>query len=323
MTFQELSQPIRGIVPPVVTPLAGPDQLDGPALERLINYMISGGVHGLFLLGSCGEGPSLSHRLRRELIDRACAFVDRRVPVLVGITDPCYAESMHLARHAADAGADAVVLSAPYYYPMEQAELVAYAQRIAHQSPLPVTLYNIPSLTRTSFELDSIRRLMDERSVVGLKDSSGDMTYFQTIRELTHQRDDWSLLIGQEHLLAEALALGADGGVCGGANVWPQLFVQIYEASLATTDTTNAEQGDVLPHLEDRADRLAQIYRIGSAPITAPSVIKGLKAALAALAITSDEVAEPLQPLTAADKRHIESVLRELDFHAALAAQPA
>jgi 2-dehydro-3-deoxy-D-pentonate aldolase len=323
MTFQELSQPLRGIIPPVVTPLAGPDQLDAPALERLIDYMISGGVHGLFLLGSCGEGPSLSHRLRRELVDRACKFVDRRVPVLVGITDPCFAESMNLAKHGADAGADAVVLSAPYYYPMEQSELVAYARQIAHQSPLPVTLYNIPSLTRTSFELESIRQLMDEQSIVGLKDSSGDLVYFQSVRELTRQRNDWTLLIGQEQLLAEAMALGADGGVCGGANVWPQLFVQIYEASLATTDTAAVEQCDVLPYLEDRSDRLAGIYHSGDATITAPSVIKGLKAALAILGIARDEPAPPLAPLTAAEKHHVETILRELDFHAALAAQKA
>jgi 4-hydroxy-tetrahydrodipicolinate synthase len=230
---------------------------------------------------------------------------------------------MNLAKHAADAGADAVVLSAPYYYPMEQSELVAYARQIAHQSPLPVTLYNIPSLTRTSFELDSVRQLMDEQSIVGLKDSSGDLVYFQSVRELTRPRNDWTLLIGQEQLLAEAMALGADGGVCGGANVWPQLFVQIYEASLATTDTAAVEQGDVLPYLEDRSDRLAGIYHSGDAPITAPSVIKGLKAALAILGIARDEPAPPLAPLTAAEKHHVETILRELDFHAALAAQRA
>jgi 4-hydroxy-tetrahydrodipicolinate synthase len=76
--------------------------------------------------------------------------------------------------------------------------------------------------------------------------------------------------VGPEELLVQALELGADGGVSGGANVWPQLFVQIYEATLATTETSIAEQGDVLPYLVDRADRLAQIYRVGSETITAP-----------------------------------------------------
>jgi len=323
MAFQELDQPIRGIIPPVVIPLAGPDQLDEPALERLVDYLVAGGVHGLFILGSCGEGPSVSHRVRRQLVDRTCALVDGRVPVLVGITDTCYAESLSLAGHAADAGADAVVLSAPYYYPIEQSDLLAYVQRLAREVPLPVTLYNIPSLTRTSFELATVRRLMDEPSIVGMKDSSGDLAYFQKIRELSRERDDWSLLVGQEHLLAQALERGADGGVCGGANVWPNLFVQIYESVLATSETAIAEQGDVLPHLVDQADRLAGIYQLGGGPISASSVIKGLKAALAALGICSDEVAQPLQRTSPAERSQIESILRELGFAAMLAAQQA
>jgi 4-hydroxy-tetrahydrodipicolinate synthase len=312
MAFRELDRPIRGIIPPVVTPLAGPDRLDETGLERLLEHLIGGGVHGLFILGSCGEGPSLSHRLRRELVERTCTIVEDRLPVLVGITDTCYAESLRLAQHAADAGADAVVLSAPYYFPIEQAELVAYLQRLASDSPLPVTLYNMPSLTGVNFALESVQQLIDVPAIVGIKDSSGDLDYFRDLRTLARQRDDWSVLIGQEHLLTQALELGADGGVCGGANVWPQAFVQLYEATLATTETTIAEQGDVLPHLVDQADRLAQIYRVAGEAITAPSVINGLKAALAAMGITTADVAEPLQPLSAADQRHVESILGEL-----------
>jgi dihydrodipicolinate synthase/N-acetylneuraminate lyase len=319
MSFRELSQPIRGIVPPMVTPLAGPDRLDEAALERLVDHLYAGGVHGLFLLGSCGEGPSVSHRVRRELIDRTCAQVDGRMPILVGITDPCYAESIRLAEDAADAGADAVVLSAPYYFPIEQADLVAYVERLASEAPLPVTLYNMPSLTRTSFELETIGRLMDVPSIVGLKDSSGDLEYFRQVRDMARGRRDWSLLIGQEHLLVQALELGANGGVCGGANVWPQLFVQLYEAVLATTETSIAEQGDVVPQLVDQADRLARIYRVGSETITAPSVIKGLKSALAALGITGDEVAEPLNRLSPAERHKFEAILRELGLTANVA----
>jgi 4-hydroxy-tetrahydrodipicolinate synthase len=282
MAFRELDRPIRGIIPPVVTPLAGPDRLDETGLERLLEHLIGGGVHGLFILGSCGEGPSLSHRLRRELVERTCTIVEDRLPVLVGITD------------------------------IEQAELVAYLQRLASDSPLPVTLYNMPSLTGVNFALESVQQLIDVPAIVGIKDSSGDLDYFRDLRTLARQRDDWSVLIGQEHLLTQALELGADGGVCGGANVWPQAFVQLYEATLATTETTIAEQGDVLPHLVDQADRLAQIYRVAGEAITAPSVINGLKAALAAMGITTADVAEPLQPLSAADQRHVESILGEL-----------
>jgi 4-hydroxy-tetrahydrodipicolinate synthase len=143
------------------------------------------------------------------------------------------------------------------------------------------------------------------------------------IRELARVRDDWSLLVGQEHLLAQALALGADGGVCGGANVWPQLFVQIYEATMAISDSAIAEQTDVLPHLVDRADRMARIYQLESGPITTSSAIKGLKTALAALNICSNETAPPLGRSSLAEQRQIEAILRELNFHPALVAERA
>ena len=93
----------------MVTPLRGRDELDLPGLERLIEHILKGGVSGLFILGTTGEGPSLSYHLRRELIQRTCRQVQGRVPVLVGITDTAFVESLDLARHAAAAGADALI----------------------------------------------------------------------------------------------------------------------------------------------------------------------------------------------------------------------
>src|SRR5262245_26840129 len=115
-----LPKPLSGIIPPLATPLRDVDQLDHAGLERLIEYVLAGGVHGLFILGTTGEGPSLSYRLRCELIELACEQVNHRVPILVGITDTSAVESINLAERAADAGADAVVLAAPYYFAPNQ-----------------------------------------------------------------------------------------------------------------------------------------------------------------------------------------------------------
>lgn len=112
-----MNMPLAGIIPPSVTPLKGRDTLDVEAFERLIERMIAGGVHGLFVLGTTGEGPGLSYRLRREIIDRACGIVRGRVPVLVGITDTAFMESVAIARHAAAAGADTVVAAPRTTYP--------------------------------------------------------------------------------------------------------------------------------------------------------------------------------------------------------------
>ncbi len=116
-----LPSPLRGIIPPMVTPLLDRDTLDVAGLERLIEHILSGGVHGLFILGTTGEAPSLSYRLRYELIERVCRQVKGRVPVLVGITDTCFTESLNTANKARDAGAQAVVLAPPRSTPCAHA----------------------------------------------------------------------------------------------------------------------------------------------------------------------------------------------------------
>src|SRR5215470_6176702 len=196
---------LTGIIPPIVTPLLDRDNLDVEGLERLIERIVSGGVSGLFLLGTTGEGASLSYRLRRELIERTCRQVNKRAPVLVNITDTAFVESVNLARHAADSGAQALVVAPPYYLPAGQPELQEYLAHLVAELPLPLFLYNIPPLTKVSYELDTVRRAMDHPRIVGLKDSSGDMNYFKQAAALLKQRPDWSLLIGPEAKLLEAL----------------------------------------------------------------------------------------------------------------------
>src|SRR3990172_5198059 len=131
-------QPLEGIVPPLVTPLARKDELDVSGLERLIAHVLAGGVQGVFILGTSGEAPSLSYRLRRELITRVCQQVRGRLPVLVGITDTALVEAVALARHAADAGAQALVTAAPYYFPAGQPELIDFVQQLLPELPLPL-----------------------------------------------------------------------------------------------------------------------------------------------------------------------------------------
>ena len=225
------SLPLRGIYPPMVTPLSGIDELDISGLTRLIEHLIAGGVHGIFILGTTGEGPSLSHRLRRELIERTCQQVDGRVPVLVGITDTSFVESIELAQHAADHGADFVVSSVPYYMPPTQQQLMQWVRLLAEASPLPVILYDIPAMTKTGFTLETLQRAMQLENVVGFKDSSANMIRFHHLIEMVSERPDWTILVGPEELLAEAVLMGGHGGVCGGACADPGLYVDLFQAA--------------------------------------------------------------------------------------------
>jgi len=293
---EQLPKPLQGIIPPMITPLSDRDTLDTAGLGRLIEHILGGGVHGLFILGTSGEGPSLSYRLRCELIDRVCEQVAGRVPVLVGVTDAAFVESLNLADYAADAGAQAVVLSAPYYFPAGQAELQRYVEHMAAELPLPVFLYNMPSHTKLSFQPETVGRLMEIPNVVGLKDSSADMVYFHAVRQLTRRRDDWTLLIGPEELLGEAVLLGGHGGVCGGANLCPRLYVDLYHA---------AAQSDVarVAELHSRVMQISQaIYAVAS---HGAAVVQGLKCALHCLGICSDFMAEPFDRFPDPDRRRI------------------
>lgn len=293
----------HGIVVPLVTPLSDGDSLDEAGLERLIEHVLAGGVQGLFLLGTTGEGPSLSYRLRGELIQRTCRQVRGRVPVLVGITDTAMYESLRVARWAAEAGADAVVVAPPYYLPEAQPELQEYLEHLVPGLPLPVFLYNMPALTKVQFGLETIRYAMDQPRILGIKDSSSSMIYLHRLLALLPQRPDWLVLVGPEEMLSDALLAGAHGGVPGGANLYPQLYTALFNA---------ARSGDLarVRELHAVVMRISEaLYRIGRHP---SAVIKGIKGALALSDICDDVMAEPFRRFREPERIRVRQVLDDL-----------
>jgi 4-hydroxy-tetrahydrodipicolinate synthase len=298
-----LPSPLEGIVPPLITPLEDRDKLDASGLERLVEHILAGGVHGLFILGTTGEAPSLSYRLRKEVVERVCRQVNGRVPVLVGITDTSFVESVNIARKADDSGAEAVVLAPPYYFPAGQQELVEYLEHITPELPLPVFLYNMPSYTKLMFEPRTIRAAAGFSGIAGIKDSSGNMIYFRRLQTLLKDRPDFSLLMGREELLAETVLLGGHGGVCGGANLLPELYVQLYNAACSKS------LSDV-EILHEKVMRLSNaIYNVGQYE---SSYLKGLKCALSCIGICSDFMAEPFHRFRQAERDRIEQYVKEL-----------
>ena len=297
-----LTKPLCGIVPPMVTPLTGRDTLDVAGLERLIEHILKGGVHGLFILGTTGEAPSLGYRLRMELIERTCRQARGRVPVLVGVTDTAFVESVNMAKHAADCGAYAAVLAPPYYFPSGQPELAEYIEHLMAEMPLPVFLYNMPMMTKVVIEPETVRRLANQSRIIGVKDSSGDVSYFKAILEVAKSRPDWSVLVGPEELLAETVRLGGFGGVNGGANVDPKLFVDLYEA---------ARRGDNarINELQKRVIDFGRIYHVGH---HASSIIKGLKCSLSLLGICDDFMAEPFRRFFKQERVQVRKLLEEM-----------
>ena len=206
---------IKGIIPPMITPLKGDDQIDREGTVRLTEHILAGGVHALFLLGTTGEAQSLSYKCRYDFVELVCRQVAGRVPVLVGVTDTSLDESVKLAAHAAKCGAVAVVAAAPYYFAPSQQELIEYYTALADALPLPLFLYNMPSHVKVFLEPATVKTLAEHPNIVGLKDSSANMTYFQTLLYHLGDREDFALYVGPEELTGESVVMGADGGVNG------------------------------------------------------------------------------------------------------------
>jgi len=300
-----MSLPLRGIVPPLVTPLIDNDTLDVGGLERLIEHTISGGVHGIFILGTTGEFASLSYRLRKELIKRTCLLVNNRVPVLVGITDSAFAESLNLAHIAAGCGADAVVLAPPYYFASGQPELLEYLQRIMVKMPLPLFIYNIPVHTKVVFEPETVKAAADIPGIIGIKDSSSNLAYFKQVQYALKDRQNFTFMVGPEEFMSEFVITGGHGGVTGGANMFPKLYTELYDASLN-------RNFDKIGPLQQKVMQISTtIYKVGH---YGSSYLKGLKCVLSVMGICNDFMAEPFHKFKEPEREKIRKLLDDLNY---------
>ncbi len=297
-------KPLSGVIPPLVTPLLGPDTLDVAGFSRLIEHVLKGGVHGVFVLGTTGEGPGLSRDLQYATVAEACRQVRKRVPVLVGISHGSFAESIRLAEHAASCGADAVVLAPPYYFPAGQKELLEYVGHLAPRLPLPLFLYNMPSMTKIDISVDTLLRASELENIIGFKDSSGNMIRFHEYLEAFRDRPDFALLMGPEELMGEAVFFGGNGGVAGGANLCPELFVSLYEAA-------RRRDAERLPELQHRVYQLRRLYFCGQ---YTSSIIKGIKCSLSIMGICSDFMAEPFHSFRDPERLRIKQLLDEMKW---------
>ncbi|WP_332913900.1 dihydrodipicolinate synthase family protein [Algoriphagus boritolerans] len=225
-----LTKTLRGIIPPMITPLNPDFTLDLAHTEKLIEHLISGGVHGIFILGTTGEFAGLSSEVKRDLIRLTGRQVKGRVPILVGITDCSFIESLDLAAIAKESGANALVAAAPFYMNIGQDELIAYYQKLADSAELPLFLYDMPSHTKINIELETAVELSKHPNIIGIKDSSGNPGNFRALCEAFQDQPEFKIFVGPEEILAETLEMGGHGGVTGGANLFPKLYVALYEA---------------------------------------------------------------------------------------------
>ncbi|MEN8118848.1 MAG: dihydrodipicolinate synthase family protein [Bacteroidota bacterium] len=294
---------LKGIIPPVITPLLNNDKLDVKGLENLIEHLIAGGVHGLFLLGTNGEATSLNYELRKELIEKACKVINKRVPVFVGITDTSFTGSVEIAEFAKSVGVDAVVVAPPYYMPISQEEMMVYLENLSAALPLPFVIYNMPSCTKMHLSIETVKKAK-ELGALGIKDSSGDMFYLYSLIEEFKGSPEFSIMAGTELYLPDAIMHGGHGAIAGGANVFPRLFVDLYKASVKKDLAEIDRLRKIVVKLYDT------IYNVGNSPM---KITKGTKCSLSVMGICNGYMAHPLREFSGHERELIKQYLEEFN----------
>ncbi|MEV0226030.1 dihydrodipicolinate synthase family protein [Streptomyces sp. NPDC050704] len=225
-----LPAPLTGVVPPVCTPLTPDREVDVPSLIRLVDHLVEGGVDGLFVLGSSSEAAYLTDRHRKLVVETVVGHLAGRLPVLAGAIDMTTPRVLDHVRYVTDAGADAVVVTAPFYTRTHPAEIARHYRLVASRSPVPVFAYDLPVAVHSKLDAELVLELAAEGVLAGLKDSSGDEGNFRAVVTGARARPDiagFSVLTGSELVVDSALAVGADGAVPGLGNVDPHGYVRL------------------------------------------------------------------------------------------------
>ncbi len=250
---------IKGVIPPIVTPIDERERVNDKVLRQIVDHVIAGGVHGILSLGSNGE----FYGLAREEQERAALItLDQakgRVPVYVGIADITTRECVRWARWAEQQQAQAISVLHPMFLSPNDEELYQHFKAVAEATSLPVLLYNNPDRMRCGISAGLLDRLADIPNIVGIKESSGDMTLTAEFIRRTRDRE-FKVIAGRDILILGTLAYGGAGTVASTANVVPKLVVEIYDKFM----------GGDLPGALEAQYQLAPMrmaYGLGSFPV--------------------------------------------------------
>jgi 4-hydroxy-tetrahydrodipicolinate synthase len=220
---------LHGIIPPIVTPMKPNEDVDLERLKSLIDEQIAAGVHGIFVLGTTGEFYSLSESEKQEIIAIAVSQVNNRVPVYAGTGAETTREVIRLTKIAEKEGVNGVSIITPYFISPTQSEIGDHFRKIAESTSLGIILYSNPQMgSGLKIDPETVARLAEIPNIIGIKDSSGDLSNFIEIVRLTPSR--FSVLIGRDTLIYSCLQVGGKGAVPATCNIAPQLPVGIYES---------------------------------------------------------------------------------------------
>lgn len=289
----------RGVVPPLITPVNSEGSLDEQSLGRVIDYMVGGGVDGIFVMGTTGECASVPLEMRRNFVRAAAERLRGRALLYVGIGDNCFAHSVEAAGEAFRGGADAVVAQLPSYYLLTPEEMISYYWSLAERIEGPLLMYNIPSTTHMSIPVDVVASLARHPRIVGFKDSENNADRLGQVASRLLGDDNFSLFIGVGVLSARGLLLGMDGVVPSSGNLDPRSWRDICDA---------ARRGDreEVERLQTWLNRLAQVFQRDR---TLGQSLAALKAAMSVLGLCGTSM---LPPFSAVSPEVVDLIREEL-----------
>jgi 4-hydroxy-tetrahydrodipicolinate synthase len=285
---------VRGVIPPLITPMDENEKLDTAALRNLIEYVIKGGVHGVFVLGSTGEFYGLDYEEKIRAVEVTMEQVNGRVPVYVGASAITTKECIKLAKLAKLNNAAAITVLTPMFITPNESELYNHFRTIAEAVDIPNVLYNNPERTGVNMSANLVEKLADIPNIVGAKDTSGDMTL--TSEYIRRTRDKgFSIMAGRDTMILATLVYGGTGCVAGTANVVPEIVVEIYDKFMA---------GDLAGALEAqyRLSLFRNAYSLGSFPVVP-------KDALNMMGVNVGHPIKPIEHMTAANQAKLKEIL--------------
>ena len=290
---------LRGIFPATVSTF-GPDGVFDPTMmRRMVRHQVNAGVQGLYVCGGTGEGLLMTMNERQQAIETVLDEVNGRVTVIAHIGAFQIPETIALAKHASDAGADAIAALPPsYFFKPDEIAQVEYYTSIANVSEVPVLIYNIPQRSGISMTEDLYRQLLEVDNIVGMKDSSGD------IFSLGHFTSKWKesvIFEGEDSVLLPALMAGACGGIGASYSLMPDIYVKLWEAY-------ESKDMDKAAEMQGRANEITR------ALIVAADLIGGIKQALAWMGIECGEPRAPNRILTSEETTTLRNAFEGVGF---------
>lgn len=288
----------NGLIPAMVTPLKGNSEIKEDGLRQLTNYLIDAGVHGLFPTGSQGEFFALGLEEKKQIWKIVAKESAGRVPIYAGTGSITTRETVKLAQTAEEVGVDAISVITPFFVTPSQKELYEHYLKVAETVSLPVVLYSNPPRTKVKLEPSLVANLSQIDNIVGIKDSSGDMSL--SVEYITRTEENFAVMAGQDTLIYPTLSYGGNGAVSATANVAPKLATCIYEAF------SNGNHRKAM-RAQKRLASIRATFKLGTFPVV-------VKEALDMIGIEVGPARSPVKPLDRKSKEKLTKVLYELEL---------